>query len=196
MNIDVIDNSANDNRSSNNNSNTNKNNNNSRSTHSMPSPPIKSLHFRGFDSSRLLILRGGILMSVESYRGLPESLTQGLLIGKLLVGGLGVPRGWRQRRNIIESAKAVRDSLFDIVIVDEYIYIYTCIYIYIYKPIIVSIVYHCYYYYYHYYNYHILHLIIIITIIIIIIILAVSSTIATRHTSVAYKQYIHIYIYV
>ena len=24
-----------------------------------PSPPIKSLNFRGFDSSRLLILRGG-----------------------------------------------------------------------------------------------------------------------------------------
>ena len=34
-----------------------------------PSPPIKSLDFRGFDSSRLLILRGGgILMSVEFYR--------------------------------------------------------------------------------------------------------------------------------
>ena len=29
-------------------------------------------------------------MSVEFYRGLPESLTQGLLVGKLLVGGLGV----------------------------------------------------------------------------------------------------------
>ena len=26
---------------------------------STPSPPIKSLDFRGFDSSRLLILRGG-----------------------------------------------------------------------------------------------------------------------------------------
>ena len=30
-------------------------------------------------------------MSVEFYRGgLPENLTQGLLIGKLLIGGLGV----------------------------------------------------------------------------------------------------------
>ena len=28
-------------------------------TVSTPSPPIKSLDFRGFDSSRLLILRGG-----------------------------------------------------------------------------------------------------------------------------------------
>ena len=29
-------------------------------------------------------------MSVEFDRDLPESLTQGLLIGKLLIGGLGV----------------------------------------------------------------------------------------------------------
>ena len=29
-------------------------------------------------------------MSVEFDRGLPESLTRGLLIGKLLIGGLGV----------------------------------------------------------------------------------------------------------
>ena len=29
-------------------------------------------------------------MSVEFHRGLPESLTQGLLVGKLLVGELGV----------------------------------------------------------------------------------------------------------
>ena len=48
-----------------------------------PSPPTKSLDFRGFDSSKLLILRGG-----NSHA--PESLTQGLLVGKLLIGGLGV----------------------------------------------------------------------------------------------------------
>ena len=33
-----------------------------------------------------LILRGGILMSAEFYRGSPRSLTRGLLVGKLLVG--------------------------------------------------------------------------------------------------------------
>ena len=32
----------------------------------------------------------GILTSVEFIESLPESLTQGLLIGKLLIGGLGV----------------------------------------------------------------------------------------------------------
>ena len=55
-----------------------------------PTPPTKSLGFRGFDSSRLLILRGGILMSVESIGGLPESSTRGLLVAQLLVFGLGV----------------------------------------------------------------------------------------------------------
>ena len=56
-----------------------------------PSPPTKSLDFRGFDSSRLLILRGGkFLCPLNLIGGLPESLTQGLLVGKLLVGGPGV----------------------------------------------------------------------------------------------------------
>ena len=37
----------------------------------MPSPPTKSLVFGGFDSSRLLILRGGILISIEFDRESP-----------------------------------------------------------------------------------------------------------------------------
>ena len=46
------------------NTNTNKHNynNNDNDDHNddnTPSPPTKSLDFRGFDSSRLLILRGG-----------------------------------------------------------------------------------------------------------------------------------------
>ena len=36
-----------------------------------PSPPMTSLDFRGFDSGRLLILRVGILTSVEFDRGSP-----------------------------------------------------------------------------------------------------------------------------
>ena len=34
--------------------------------------------FRGFDSSRILIVRGGILMSMGNF---PESLSQGILVG-------------------------------------------------------------------------------------------------------------------
>ena len=37
-----------------------------------PSPPTKSSGFRGFDSSRLLIPRGGIIMSVNFDRGSPR----------------------------------------------------------------------------------------------------------------------------
>ena len=55
-----------------------------------PSPPTKSFDFRGFDSSKLLILKGGNSHVRWIWWGLPESLTQGLLVGGLLVGGLGV----------------------------------------------------------------------------------------------------------
>ena len=55
-----------------------------------PSPPTKSLGFRGFDSIRLLILKGEFSCPCNFIGSLPESLTQGLLVGKLLVGGLGV----------------------------------------------------------------------------------------------------------
>ena len=52
---------------------------------------LRGSGFRGFDSSRLLILRGGNSSCPLNFIGsLPESLTQGLLVGKLLVGGLGV----------------------------------------------------------------------------------------------------------
>ena len=47
----------------------------------------KILDFRGFDSSRILIVRGGILMSIGNF---PESLSQAILVGRFLVGRLGV----------------------------------------------------------------------------------------------------------
>ena len=49
--------------------------------------PTKSLDFRGFDSSRLLILRGEIPRPIGD---LPESLSQAMLVGTMLVGRLGV----------------------------------------------------------------------------------------------------------
>ena len=45
------------------------------------------MDFRGFDSSIILIIRGGILMSIG---GFPESLSQAILVGIMLVGRLGV----------------------------------------------------------------------------------------------------------
>ena len=47
----------------------------------------KILDFRGFDSSIILILRGGVPRAIGKY---PESLGQAILVGISLVGRLGV----------------------------------------------------------------------------------------------------------
>ena len=49
----------------------------------------KIMDFGGFDSSRILIQKGGVLMSIGYF---PEVLSQGILIGiiRILVGSLGV----------------------------------------------------------------------------------------------------------
>ena len=47
----------------------------------------KILDFRGFDSSTFLSLRGGILMSMGDFG---EMLSQAMLVGRILVGRLGV----------------------------------------------------------------------------------------------------------
>ena len=47
----------------------------------------KILDFRGFGSSVVLSLRGGVLMSIGNF---PESLSQQILVAMLLVGRLGV----------------------------------------------------------------------------------------------------------
>ena len=52
-----------------------------------PNLPTNIMDFRGFDSSIILILRGGILMSIGDF---PESLSQAILVGVMLVGRLGV----------------------------------------------------------------------------------------------------------
>ena len=45
------------------------------------------MDFGGFDSSTMLISRGGILISIGHF---PESLSQAMLVGTMLVGRLGV----------------------------------------------------------------------------------------------------------
>ena len=49
------------------------------------SPYFKILDFSGFDTNVILILRGGILMSIGYF---PESLSQEILAGIILVGRL------------------------------------------------------------------------------------------------------------
>ena len=57
-----------------------------------PSPPTKGSGFRRFDSSRLLNISGGNshVRRILYVGSLPESLTEGPLVGELLIGGLGV----------------------------------------------------------------------------------------------------------
>ena len=61
--------------------------------HEICSDPItanlrtKILDFREFDSSIILILRGGIPRPIGNF---PESLSQAILVGIILVGRLGV----------------------------------------------------------------------------------------------------------
>ena len=45
------------------------------------------MDFGGFDSSIMLYLRGGILVSIRNF---PESSSQAMLVGVILVGKLGV----------------------------------------------------------------------------------------------------------
>ena len=53
-----------------------------------PNLPTNIVDFRGFDSSIILILRGGLLMSTGDF---PESLSQALFVGIMLVGRWGAP---------------------------------------------------------------------------------------------------------
>ena len=48
-----------------------------------PCLPTNIVGFRGFDSSIILIKRGGILRPIGDF---PESLTQAILVGVMLVG--------------------------------------------------------------------------------------------------------------
>ena len=52
-----------------------------------PNLPTNIVGFKGCDSSIILIQRGGIPRFIGNF---PESLTQAMLVGTILVGGLGV----------------------------------------------------------------------------------------------------------
>ena len=63
---------------------------------------MKSLDFRG---KQTLNSKGWEFSCPLNFIGsLPESLTQGLLIGKLLIGGLGVADVWASPKDVQSSA--------------------------------------------------------------------------------------------
>ena len=105
----------------------------------------KILDFRGFDSSRIVILRGGILMSIGNF---PESLSQAILAGRFSVGRLGVRAptpapavlrfamcDWRPRlparTGEVYAGQRERGKYY-MLMLHVYMYICICTYIYIY----------------------------------------------------------------
>ena len=100
----------------------------------------KILDFRGFDSSRILILRGGIPRPIGIS---PEIVSQAILVGMILVVRLGVGIGRGSCR------RSVRSNYYDNYNNNNnyyYYYYYYCYYYYYY---------HYYYYqYYYYYSYY------------------------------------------
>ena len=77
--------------------------------------PHQDSGFRGLDSSRILILKGGILMSIGNF---PASLSQAIVAGRCLVGAAQAPLRCHGTRMYVY--------------IYIYIYIYIHIYIYIY----------------------------------------------------------------
>ena len=70
--------------------------------------PTNTVDCRGFDSSIILNLRGGILRCIGDF---PESLSQAMLVGTMLVGRLGVVRttssgGWTYSQQRVDGCGA------------------------------------------------------------------------------------------
>ena len=60
---------------------------NSKQVYCPPNLPTNIVGLRGFEPSRILILRGGIPRPIGNS---PESLSQAMLVGIMLVGRLGI----------------------------------------------------------------------------------------------------------
>ena len=65
------------------------------------------MNFRGFDSSTILILRGGIPRSIGKH---PESLSQAMLVEIMLVGRLGVAKVLFEPIVLADFGLSVTDS--------------------------------------------------------------------------------------
>ena len=108
---------------------------------STPNLPTNIVDFRGFDSSIILIQRGGIPRFIGDF---PESLIQAMLEGVMLVGRLGVIVQWHGLSGPASGPPAPRCSRpppsrppvgfrGSIAYIDIHIYVcHTHIYIYIY----------------------------------------------------------------
>ena len=103
----------------------------------------KILDFRGFDSSIILVLRGGILISTG---GFPDILSQEILAGIILVGRLGVD-ACKPRHADIDVPVYLHTAYshtYTFMCLHMYVYMYMYVYIYIYMYMYVYVsVYMC-----------------------------------------------------
>ena len=111
-----------------------------------PNLPTNIADFRGFDSSKISIYRGGIPRPMPRPMGdFPESLSRAMLVGTMLVGGLGVACLGSRGSGASAAPLSLSLSLYIHICIYIYIYItslsiyiyiytytYTCVYIYIY----------------------------------------------------------------
>ena len=74
-----------------------------------PNLPTNIVDFGGFDSSTILVYRGGIPRPIGDF---PESLSQAMFVGTMLVGGLGVPIHYflGQKSQVLSPDPLARDS--------------------------------------------------------------------------------------
>ena len=90
----------------------------------------KILDFRGFDSSRNSILRGGILMPIGNF---PESLSQAL-VGRFVVGQRSIytPYNYNYMYIYIYAYIYIYMYIYIYIYMYVYVYVYVCVYVYIY----------------------------------------------------------------
>ena len=73
-----------------------------RNAYATPNLCTNIMDFRGFDSSTILNLRGGIPRPIGNF---PESLSQAILVGIILVGKSGVRNSWTQNSTLGEAVR-------------------------------------------------------------------------------------------
>ena len=98
----------------------------------------KILDFRWLDSGIILISRGGIPRSIGNF---PETWSQAILVGRFLVGRLGISHPARNPGVALPQRLSLSGRLSDV-----YIYIYIYIYIHVYIHIYIYIYIHTYIY--------------------------------------------------
>ena len=105
---------------------------------STANPPTNIVDFGGFDSSIILISRGGIPRPIGDF---PQCLSQAMLVGIMSVGRLGVQLAARWQRGPEHHGRLVADRIraeLEVLLCHNSNYVYIYIYIYIHIVLLLS----------------------------------------------------------